>query len=110
MKLATDVVTGVAALALAWEGLLSAAIVVGFVPPILASVLLVARADLRPYANSALGRYVARSMTPGLQLVRLAGFVVALVGAVRHEPAFVAIGLFAILLAWLRGVILPAAR
>lgn len=74
-------------------------------PPIAASALVIGYADLKAYQGSPLGRYVHRWMSPRMQLLRLAGYVVMFTGAWYHSVLALTIGLVIILLAWLRGIV-----
>ena len=75
LKVLTDVSTAATACFLFWEHRTVAALLVGFLPSIVVSVLLVRWADLEPYRRSALGRYVGRFMTRQVELARFAGLI-----------------------------------
>ena len=103
-KLLTDVGTAAVAAALLWLHHPVLALVVGFVPSIIVSVVLVRWGDLEPYRNSRFGRYVRRFMTPGVELARLAGLIPLWGGAWIRRPAIMAAGAAWILGCWLRGI------
>ena len=107
LKLATDGSTGALSYYLLWRRWLQTALVVQFVPAVLVSAALMCWADLEPQRTSALGRYVARSMTPAMQGVRLAGNVVLSRGAWQRRPAVMVAGLVIVLFGWLRGRLIP---
>jgi hypothetical protein len=62
-KASTDLAAGLLSTYLMWVHQLILGILGGFVPAIVASVLVVRYADLKKYASSPLGRYVRRYMT-----------------------------------------------
>ena len=81
LKLLTDWAAGLAALPLLWRHRLREAVLVTFVPPILASVLVERYVDLEPYKRSAFGRYVELYMTREMQGVRFADNMITMLGA-----------------------------
>jgi hypothetical protein len=103
LKLLTDGMAEVISLPLFWQHRLRLALVLHFLPPILASVALLRWADLEPYRRSAFGRYIARSMTPQMQALRFVGDLVMAVGAWRHRPLIICGGAGVVLFGWLRG-------
>jgi hypothetical protein len=107
-KLATDIGATPISLYLFWQHSLIAALLVTFMPSIIASFIIIQTANLDRYKNSAFGRYLARYMTPATQALRFAGLIVMIVGAWYHVWWLIALGLVIVLLAWLRGVIVPS--
>ncbi len=107
LKLFTDWSTGIIALYPLWQHRLLVALLIAFVPSILASLLLVRFANLENQKESAFGRYVHHYMSRPVEATRLAGYVVMALGAWYHLIWLIPLGLLVILLAWLRGVILP---
>jgi hypothetical protein len=103
LKLLTDCTVGFAALPLLWRHRLRAALLVMFVPPILASIVIIKYVDLEPYKRSPFGRYVERYMTKEMQAVRLAGALIMALGAWHRRPWFIPSGLLVVLFGWLRG-------
>jgi len=97
----------VLSLYLFWKRKLLAGLVVLVVPPIIVSTLIITWVDLEPYKQSALGRYVRAYMTPSAVMVRLLGTVVTHIGAWYRRPVLIPLGLVIVLLAWLRGILLP---
>jgi len=73
------------------------------------SGLLIRWADLEPQRRSAVGRYVARHMTPSMQGLRFAGNAVISLGAWYRRPGLLVAGLAMVLFGWLRGKIFPHA-
>ena len=105
LKLLTDWGTAAVAAWLLWDHRLGAALLVGFVPPILVTAILVRWADLEPYRDSSFGRYVARHMTRAVEGLRLAGLAVAWGAAWAHRPLYTAGGVAIILGAWAWGLV-----
>ena len=95
---------------LLWRHHLRAALLVQFVPAVVASGVLIRWVDLEPQRQSALGRYVRQQMTPSMQALRLLGNGVMTLGAWRRRPALLALGLLLVLFGWFRGWLLAAAR
>lgn len=108
LKLAVDICAGFGALYPLWRHYLLVALFVMLIPPPLASFAVMRYADLRPYQQSALGRYIARYMTHAMEAVRLMGMVIMALGAWHHSIAVIAAGLALVLFAWLRGKLFPA--
>jgi hypothetical protein len=71
LKLLTDWSAGFAAAYLLWQHRLAAGLLLGLIPPIVISILLMRWADLEPLKASPFGRYVSRYMTRGMELLRL---------------------------------------
>lgn len=80
---------------------------IGLVPLVIATVLLMGWADVEQYRASALGRYVKEYMTRTLEGIRLAGVTVWWVAAWYHRAVLVGVGVLVILSAWGSGVIRP---
>ncbi len=107
LKLATDIGFTFPALYLLWQHQLVAALIVTFVPSILSSALIMRFANLEPYKQSALGQYIQRYMSPVVVALRMIGLVVMMIGAWLQVFWTIPLGLAIVVLAWLRGVILP---
>lgn len=105
VKLATDWGTGILALDLFWEHRLGWASVVALVPSVVVSFLIVRYAHLEHYKQSRFGRYIRRSMTRTVELVRFVGYAITATGAWVHALWMILLGLVVILLAWGRGLI-----
>jgi hypothetical protein len=103
LKLFTDVSTAAAACYLLWEHRVVAALLVGFLPSIVVSVLLVRWADLEPYRRSAFGRYVGRFMTRRVELARFAGLIPLWGGAWVRSLGLIVVGAAWIMGCWLWG-------
>lgn len=103
LKLLTDVGTAIVATALFWRHRAGAAILVGFVPSIVITVILLRWADLEPYRRSAFGQYVRRFMTRRVEAARFAGLVPLWGGAWLGRPWLIAAGAAWIVGCWLWG-------
>jgi hypothetical protein len=106
-KLFTDWSTGLIALVPFWRHNLLVALLIAFVPSIVASLVLILFADLERYRQSPFGKYVKKYMTRAVQAVRFAGYGIMVAGAWVHAVWAIPVGLLIIILAWLRGVIFP---
>ncbi len=80
---------------------------IAFVPPIIASLLIIRFGDLERYRQSAFGKYVRRYMTRPVEAMRFAGYGIMAVGSWYHAVWVIPIGLLTVILAWLRGITLP---
>ncbi len=105
LKLSTDILAAVVSLYLFWLRQPVPALLLHFVPPIVASWLLIRYADLEPLKESAFGRYVGRTMTRMIEAIRLFGDLVMIFGAWRHDVMLLALGLLVIIGAWCNGLI-----
>jgi hypothetical protein len=104
-KLGTDITASIVSLYLLWQHQLVAGLLVHFVPPIIASALVMAYVDLEQQRTSRFGRYVARMMTRPIEAVRLFGDIVSVFGAWYRAPLVIAAGLAIVLAAWLSGLV-----
>ena len=75
-KLSTDVIAAVISLYCFWQHWLWMALILHFLPPIVASALVIQWADLDRQRRSAFGVYVKRMMTRTVEAVRLGGDIV----------------------------------
>jgi hypothetical protein len=107
LKLVTDWSAAVAAAGLLWHRQLGWALLVGFAPAVLVSLYLVCFVDLRPQKESRFGRYVGRYMTRPLEAVRFLGLGLFWLAAWYRIGWLLPVGLLVIVVAWLRGVLLP---
>jgi putative flippase GtrA len=107
-KLLTDWGTGLYALYPLWQHQLILALLIAFVPSIIASFVIIRYVDLERQKQSSFGGYISRYMTRLMQAIRFVGYAIMALGAWYHAVPVVVIGLAVILLAWLRGIILPA--
>ena len=79
-----------------------------FVPPVVASALLLRYARLDGYAVSPIGLYLKRYMTRAVEALRLAGDLAMVLGAWLHQPWAIALGLAVIAAAWSNGLVREA--
>jgi len=109
IKLATDIVSSVVSLYLLWNHIVAAGLLVHFVPPVIASAALVRYANLDRQAQLPFGRYVLRHMTRTIEVIRLFGDLVTILGAWEHDLLLIAAGYAVIVGAWCSGL-LPSAK
>lgn len=107
LKLATDISAAVVSSYFFWQHSLVLGLVITFVPPIVVSSLMLATLDFSRIRDSAIGRYLRRSMTHTMEAVRLAGMLPMAFGAWYHLPWLIALSIVIILFGWLRGLIFP---
>ncbi len=107
LKLLTDAVAVIGAGYFLWQHLLSAALLVAFIPPIFVSALVMWWTNLASLKASRVGRYLARYMTRSIELARLGGAAIAGFGAWYHMSLLVIAGLAVIVVAWARGILWP---
>ncbi|MEN3371195.1 MAG: hypothetical protein V7609_3338 [Verrucomicrobiota bacterium] len=104
LKLITDIGAGFGSLYPLWHHHLGFALVVMLAPPPLISLLLMGFADLEPYRQSALGKYIAQSMSHAMEAIRLIGMIIVALGAWYHSLWIIFAGCAVVLFAWLRGI------
>jgi Putative peptidoglycan binding domain len=110
-KLAADIAAEVISLYFFWQHALAPALLTHFIPPILASaVLLGSGKDFGNIQRSRLGHYLRRYMTPAAQLTRLLGDVVTVFAAWWHSLLGIAVGLLVVVGAWGFGLVFPSAK
>jgi hypothetical protein len=103
LKLITDMGAGFGSLYPLWHHHLAFALVVMLAPPPLISFLLIRFANLEPYRQSPLGRYIAQSMSHAMEAIRLVGMIIVALGAWYQSLWIIFTGCTVILFAWLRG-------
>lgn len=109
LKLATDILASVVSLYLLWFHMFAAGLLLHFVPPIVASALLLHYANFDAQAQSALGRYIARHMTRTIEAIRLFGDLVTMLAAWQQDALLMALGFAVVIGAWCNGL-LPSAK
>jgi len=107
LKLATDWAAGLGSLYPLWHHHVLLGLLIMLIPPPLASFLVIRLATLEPQKQSALGRYLARYMTHTMEAARLVGMIIIALGAWLQSPAALVGGFLVIVLAWMRGLLLP---
>jgi hypothetical protein len=93
LKLATDISAEIISLYLFWRRKLVAGLIVGVVPPMIVSFLLMRFANLEPYKQSSVGRYISVAMTPSAIMMRVLGTIVPHLGAWYRIPVLLPTGL-----------------
>ncbi len=107
VKLAADIGSAVGFMYFLWVQNLLGGLIIGLLPSIITSAVIIKWANLEKYKQSSFGKYIEKYMTNTMRLIRLIGLVVALIGAWFHMWWLILLGVFIVLLAWLRGKILP---
>jgi hypothetical protein len=105
LKLGTDILASIVSLYFFWQHELVIGLALHFLPPIIASGLLIRYGELEPYRESSLGRYVGRYMTRTIEGVRLFGDLVTIMAAWKHDWLLLAAGFAVILGAWCNGLL-----
>lgn len=103
-RVVVDAVSAVVAVWLLWKHHLVLGILVAIVPSLLASAYLLAAARASSYGDWPLTRFFAASLVGPLQLLRLAGLVLAAIAGWYHTWWLVAIGAALYALSWSRGL------
>lgn len=99
-KLATDVSTGLLSCWLFWKHKLWLGLIVGVLPSVTVSLMLVRNADLTWLKSSSAGRYMQKYITRNVEGVRLLGMAIMWVSAWRGSLAGLTLGFVIIGLAW----------
>lgn len=107
LKLFADSSAEVLSLYLFWKRKLMAGLIVLLLPPIIVSTLIIKWVDLEAYKQSAFGRYLLAHMTPAVVAMRLLGTIITHLGAWYRRRFLIPLGFVIVLLAWLRGILLP---
>jgi hypothetical protein len=102
-KLAADVSGSLVSTYLMWRRRFVAAMFAAFVPAVVASVLVIAYADLERRKHSPFGRYMHRYMNRRVEAWRFVGQVVIWVGAWHRVGKLVPIGWAIVVGAWASG-------
>jgi hypothetical protein len=107
LKLFTDWSTGIIALYPFWQHNILIALLIGVIPSILVSLVLISFVNLENYKQSSFGKYIYQYMTRLVEIIRSAGYILMAIGTWFHLVWLIPIGLLVILLAWVRGVFFP---
>ena len=107
VKLLTDISMSVVSLYLFWQHNIIPAVLLHILPSIVVSYLIIRFANLETYARTPLGGYLQRYMTTRMQLLRLLGDLLTVIGAWFQMFWLIALGLIVVLLGWVRGLIFP---
>jgi hypothetical protein len=109
LKLAVDWTTAFISLWFFWRQEWLTGLIILFVPSIIVTAILVSCADLEKLRTSAFGRYIGLYMSAVMQAIRFIGMFIMVLGAWHHSPLTIVAGLVVILVAWMRGLLWPAA-
>ncbi len=90
-----------------WLHNLVPALLLHILPSVVVSYLIIRLANLEKYAQSELGHYLAKYMTTRMQLLRLLGDIVTVLGAWFQMFWVIAVGLIVVMIGWTRGLIFP---
>ncbi len=101
-KLLVDWGTALASCWLFWRHYVALGIVVGFIPSLAASALMLRYGDFTEEAASRAGVSLRAHMTPAMQALRLVGVFVLWTGAWRHSIGSMVAGLLVIVAGWAR--------
>ena len=105
LKLGTDILASLVSLYFFWQHKLFIGLILHLVPPIIASLAVIYAFDLEPQRQSDLGQYVKRTMTHGIEAIRLIGDIVMVLGAWFHSVPLIGVGLAIVVAGWLSGVV-----
>jgi hypothetical protein len=109
-KVYVDIATALVAMDLFWRHALMPALIVGVLPPLFVSLVLLGEADLSRYRASPMGAYVRRFMPPWLQAVRLFGVALAFYASWNQFPAGIYAGLALVAFCWANGLVRDPGR
>lgn len=104
-KLMVDPLTGSVCLLRLWQGHPASAMA-ALLLPVLLSLWLVAFGYLSPLEHTAAGRYMQRFQTLPVQLLRFAGFGLAMWGAWQRAGWLCLAGIVIVVLAWMDGFLI----
>jgi hypothetical protein len=99
-KLAADIGCEPLSLLLLWRHDAVAGLATHFLPPIIASVLVMRYGRLERLRDSAAGAHLLRRMSRPVEAARAAGDFIMMGGAWFHQPGTIAIGLCVVVAAW----------
>lgn len=109
VKLSADIAAAVVSTAFLWRRRLLAGLMIRYVPPMIASALVLAFADLDRLRYTAAGAYAVRHMPDGAVAIRFAGDTLMAAASWRRSRLGLALGAAAVAAGWSHGL-LPAAR
>jgi hypothetical protein len=108
LKLGADASAEVISDALLWRHRLAAGLLVWFGLAIIGSSLVLSFADVERLRSSPAGAYVLAHMPPEAMAVRLVGDALMAVGAWRHSPRLLGVGLMVVIAGWSHRLLGPA--
>jgi hypothetical protein len=104
LKLLTDISAEIASLYLFWQHKLVAGLVLGILPSVIVSAIMIKWADLEKYKQSAVGRYLKVNMTPFAVTLRILGTIISHIGA-WYQPWLIPLGEVTVVLGWTLGLL-----
>ena len=108
LKLSIDVFTGFFTTWLAWRHNIVWFLILFLLPSVVVSLLLGSFANLEPYKNSPLGKYIKKYMTVSAEIIRLSGQILMWVAAWYHLTLLILIGFVIIIAGWTSGLFLKS--
>ena len=105
LKLLTDISAEIISLSLFRRHKLVAGLVLGIIPSVIVSAIMIKWVNLEKYKQSASGRYLKVNMTPFAVTLRVLGTVVSHIGA-WYQPRLIPLGEGIVLLGWTQGLLL----
>jgi hypothetical protein len=109
-KLGTDVAAAIVSFYFLWRHELILGLLLHFIPPPVASLIVMQYANLDGYKDSVLGAYILRYMTSAAQAARLVGDLIMVFASWFHSVRFIAMGLLIVMAAWSYGLALKPLR
>lgn len=100
IKLAADISAEVVSLYFLWQHQLWIGLATHFLPPVIASAILVPFGNFEAQKNSKFGQYTSWHMTRGIEAIRLVGDIIMAVAAWYLSPTLIALGLLIVIVAW----------
>jgi len=104
LKLLTDISAEIISLYLFRRHKLAAGLIVGLVPPVVVSSIMLKWTNLEKYKQSAAGRYIKSNMTPLAVALRILGTIVSHLGA-WYQPLVIPLGEGLVVLGWTVGLL-----
>ncbi len=105
LKLLTDISAEIISLYLFWRHKLVAGLVLGIIPSVIVSVIMIKWVNLEKYKQSAVGRYLTINMTPFAVTLRILGTIISHIGA-WYQPWLIPLGEGSVTLGWTLGLML----
>jgi hypothetical protein len=108
-KVAADVAASVVSNLLLWQHRLTPGLLARYVPPIVASALVIRFGNMDGLGRTRRARYVLEHMPPATTAIRLAGDAVMGVGSWRRRPAWIVAGAVVVAAGWSHGLLFESA-
>lgn len=104
-KLATDSSAAIISLYYFWQHHLALALGFHFLPPIIASYIIIKYVSVETQKKSGFGRYIKNHMSHKMEGLRFSGDIIMVIAAWYHSGTGIFFGLMVVLFAWLKGAI-----